>query len=68
MTDTAAKMFTTRPVEILLVEDNPADIALTSEALEDSKMLNNLNVVNDGVEAMEFLHREGKYQSAPDRT
>ncbi|MFZ1126692.1 response regulator [Methanoregula sp.] len=65
MTDTAAKMFTTRPVEILLVEDNPADIALTSEALEDSKMLNNLNVVNDGVEAMEFLHREGKYQSAP---
>jgi len=65
MTDTAAKMFTTRPVEILLVEDNPADIALTSEALEDSKMLNNLNVVNDGVEAMEFLRREGKYQSAP---
>jgi two-component system response regulator len=54
-----------RPVEILLVEDNPADVALTEEALQDSKMLNHLTVVKDGVEAMEYLHREGKYQSAP---
>jgi two-component system response regulator len=65
MTEMAKTMFAQRPVEILLVEDNPADVALTEEALQDSKMLNNLTVVNDGAEAMEFLHREGKYQSAP---
>ncbi len=65
MTENAKKTFATRPVEILLVEDNPADVALTGEALQEGKMLNNLHVVNDGVEAMEFLHREGKYQSAP---
>ena len=65
MTDDAKSMFATRPVEILLVEDNPADVTLTTEALEDSKMLNHLHVVNDGVEAMEFLHRKGKYENAP---
>jgi CheY-like chemotaxis protein len=65
MTENAKTMFETRAVEILLVEDNPADVALTTEALADSKMVNNLNVVNDGVEAMAFLRREGKYQSAP---
>jgi two-component system response regulator len=65
MTENAKDTFATRPVEILLVEDNPADVALTGEALQEGKMLNNLHVVNDGVEAMEYLHREGKYQSAP---
>ena len=65
MTEMAKTMFAQRPVEILLVEDNPADVALTEEALQDSKMLNNLTVVNDGAEAMEYLHRVGKYQSAP---
>lgn len=54
-----------RLIEILLVEDNPADVRLTREALKDGKILNNLNVVNDGVEAMTFLHHQGKYKDAP---
>jgi two-component system, chemotaxis family, response regulator Rcp1 len=48
-------------VEILLVEDNPGDVRLTIEALKDAKVLNKLSVVEDGVAAMAFLHREGKY-------
>jgi two-component system, chemotaxis family, response regulator Rcp1 len=52
-------------IEILLVEDNPGDIRLTKEALKDSKILNNLNVVEDGMEAMTFLRKEGKYVDAP---
>ena len=52
---------TGRPVEILLVEDNPGDVCLTRETLKDSKLLNHMSVVNDGVEAMAFLHHEGKY-------
>lgn len=54
-----------RGIEILLVEDNPGDVRLTREALKDGKILNNLNVVSDGVEAMAFLHREGKFADAP---
>lgn len=54
-----------RPVEILLVEDNPGDVRLTIEALRDGKVHNNLNVAPDGVEALAFLRREGKYSSAP---
>lgn len=54
-----------RGIEILLVEDNPGDVRLTQEALKDGKILNNLNVVSDGVEAMAFLHREGKFADAP---
>jgi two-component system, chemotaxis family, response regulator Rcp1 len=52
-------------IEILLVEDNPGDVRLTKEALKDGKVLNNLNVVADGVEAMAFLRKEGKYADAP---
>jgi chemotaxis family two-component system response regulator Rcp1 len=55
----------TRPVEILLVEDNPGDIRLTIEALRDAKVRNNLHVARDGVEAMAFLRREGPYANAP---
>jgi len=55
----------TAPIEILLVEDNLGDVRLTMEALKDGKILNNLNVVMDGAEAMEFLRREGKYADAP---
>ena len=51
-----------RPVEILLVEDNPGDERLTREALKEGKVYNNLRWVKDGVEAMEFLHRRGKYR------
>ena len=65
MSENAKTTFATRPVEILLVEDNPADVALTGEALQEGKMVNHLHVVNDGEEAMEFLHRKGKYHSAP---
>jgi CheY-like chemotaxis protein len=53
-----------RSIEILLVEDNPADIRLTTEALKEQKMYNNLNVVTDGVEAMAYLRKEGKYSGA----
>ena len=54
-----------RPVEILLVEDNPGDVRLTQEALKEGKVRNNLSVAGDGVEAMAFLHREGAYATAP---
>ena len=52
------------PANILLVEDNPGDVRLTREALKESKVLNNLSVVGDGVEALAFLRREGKYADA----
>ncbi len=53
------------PIEILLIEDNPGDVELTKIALEDSKISVNLNVVEDGVEAIAFLRREGKYTQVP---
>jgi len=52
------------PIEILLVEDNPADVRLTREALNDAKVRNNLNVVTDGEAALAYLRREGNYPSA----
>jgi len=52
-------------VEILLVEDSPTDVLLAKEALEYSKVVNNLHTVPDGVEAIAFLRKEGKYQDAP---
>ena len=54
-----------RPIEILIVEDSPGDVRLTVEALKDSKVRNHLSVVGDGVEAMAFLRREGRYAHAP---
>ena len=53
-----------KPVEILLVEDNTADVRLTLETLKEEKLYNNLNVVNDGVEALAYLHKAGKYANA----
>ena len=53
-----------RPVEILLVEDNPGDVRLTKEGLAESKVRNNLHVARDGVEAMAFLRREGEHAGA----
>ncbi len=53
-----------RLVEILLVEDNPGDVRLTVEALNEGKVRNNLNVVGDGVDALDFLLRRGKYTNA----
>jgi two-component system response regulator len=54
-----------RPVEILLVEDSPTDILLAKEALECSKIVNNLHTATDGVEAIEFLRKVGKHEGAP---
>ena len=54
-----------KPIDILLVEDNPGDADLAREALENSKLHNDLSVVGDGVEAMDFLRRKGKYAQAP---
>jgi len=51
--------------EVLLVDDNPADIDLTSEALARSKRQMHVSSVNDGSEAILFLRREGKYHEAP---
>jgi CheY-like chemotaxis protein len=53
-----------RPIEILLVEDNPGDVRLTIEALRDTKVLNNLSFAKDGVEAIAFLRREREYVNA----
>ncbi len=54
----------TKAIEILLVEDDPGDIDLIEEALEDAKLQINLNSVRDGVEALAYLRREGKYTQA----
>jgi CheY-like chemotaxis protein len=54
-----------KEIEILLVEDNPGDVRLTIEALKDGKVHNHLSVASDGVEAMEFLRRLGKFTNAP---
>jgi len=53
-----------RPIEILMVEDNPGDVRLTVEALKEGKVRNNLHTVEDGVEALEFLRRKGRYAEA----
>lgn len=53
-----------RPVEILLVEDNPGDVRLTREALKEAKVINNLTVLKDGVEALAFLRQQGSYDNA----
>jgi two-component system, chemotaxis family, response regulator Rcp1 len=52
------------PIEILLVEDNPGDVRLTQEVLKEGRIRNTLNVVNDGVEALAYLRREGVYADA----
>ena len=55
----------TRVVDVLLVEDDPGDVLMTREAFEHHKLRNQLHVVNDGEQALQFLHRTGKYASAP---
>jgi CheY-like chemotaxis protein len=54
-----------QPIDILLVEDSIGDIRLTEEALKESKLKVNLHIVMDGVEAMAFLRKEGKYSGRP---
>ncbi len=53
-----------KPVNILLVEDNPGDIRLTREALKEGRLLINLQVTMDGVEALDYLRKQGDYQNA----
>lgn len=48
-------------IRILLVEDNPGDVRLTLEAFKEGKVNNKINVVNDGVEALAYLRKEGQY-------
>lgn len=52
------------PLEILLIEDNPGDVRLTSIALKRSKILINLNVVQDGIKALAYLRNEGEFMDA----
>ena len=52
-------------VEILLVEDSPGDVRLTVEALKDAKLSNHIGIASDGVEALEYLRREGEFSDAP---
>lgn len=57
-------MTTARPIEILLVEDNQGDVLLTREAFKEAKVLNRLSVVNDGVEALAYLRRQGRFSDS----
>ena len=57
--------YTGKTVEILLVEDNPGDVRLTMEALKENRIRNQMSVVEDGLEAMDFLRHQGRYQDAP---
>ena len=59
MTDLDTTQF--KPIEILLVEDNPADARLTLEGFKDAKVKNQITVVEDGVEALAYLRGEGAY-------
>lgn len=52
-------------IDILIVEDNPGDARLIKEVLSDTRVLNSTHIVNDGVEALRFLRKEGKYSSMP---
>jgi CheY-like chemotaxis protein len=54
-----------RPIEILLVEDDPGDVLMTQEALEHHKIRNALHVARDGVEALQFVRQEGPFADAP---
>ncbi|MEU8359225.1 response regulator [Nonomuraea sp. NPDC048882] len=54
-----------KPIEVLLVEDDPGDELITREAFEDNKIRNNLHVVRDGLEALDFVYRRGAHEGAP---
>lgn len=52
-------------IDILLVEDSPADVLIAREALAEAKLINTIHVAEDGVEALDFLYKRGKFASAP---
>lgn len=54
-----------RPIEILMAEDSPTDVLIAREAMKQAKIFNNLHVVEDGVAAIEFLRRVGRYADVP---
>jgi CheY-like chemotaxis protein len=54
-----------KPIEVLLVEDDPGDVVLVTEAFEHNKVHNRLHHVQDGVEALAFLRRDGGFADAP---
>jgi len=54
-----------RPIEILLIEDNPDDVRLTREALKEANVRNTIHVVSDGIKALAFLQHQGKYAQVP---
>lgn len=58
------KKFTPKSIEILLVEDSPTDVLIAREALAEARIINTIHVAEDGVEAMQFLRREGNYANA----
>jgi chemotaxis family two-component system response regulator Rcp1 len=60
----AAPTCNVQPIDILMVEDNPADVRLTNEALKEGKIAHELHVVGDGVQAMAYLKKEGEYAQA----
>ncbi|SIR73121.1 response regulator [Natronorubrum thiooxidans] len=60
-----SKQFGPKPAQILLVEDNPGDVRLTEEAFKQGRIENDLHVVSDGNEALEFLYQRGEYADAP---
>jgi chemotaxis family two-component system response regulator Rcp1 len=53
------------PIQVLLVEDSPSDARLTVEAMRDAGIKNEFHLVKDGEEALQFLHKEGRFQDAP---
>lgn len=57
-------IYDVRPIEILLVEDDPGDVLITTEALEHSKIANQLHTVSNGEEAIQFLRQEGEFADA----
>ena len=54
-----------RSIHILLVEDNEGDILLTTEALEESKIINSLSIARNGKEALDFIFQKGEHKNAP---
>lgn len=54
-----------KPIDILLVEDNPGDARLATEALKESKLKNQIYIARDGIEAMDFLRQKNQFSTAP---
>ena len=54
-----------KPLDVLLIEDDPGDELITREAFEHNKIRNNLHVAHDGEEGLDFLYRRGRFQGAP---